>query len=229
MAPVKAGKYEYQALSLVSLRKKLGYTQTRMANLLGIPSNTLSRWETGATTPDAESLAAIYSIGMAKGITPNFFERKRAVPKTPKGRSRLLAVWDCRGWLQFPGTVPRLDRVIRQYLHDKCPKSPYPLYKAFVDSSQGIMTDKLESLGWRVCELDAEDIDDEIVQDARSDCGHAPGATTLVLITQGGRFEELVHELSGKNVDLRLISSLARRASKLMQAVPESRRAFVPM
>ena len=229
MAPVKAGKYEYRPLSLVSLRQRLGFTQARMAEMLGVPSNTLSRWETGATTPDAESLAAIYSIGMKRGVTPKFFQKRQAVPKTSKGRSRLLVTWDFRGWLPLPGMVAPLDGSIRQYLDDTCPKASHQLYKAFVDSRQGPVTDELESLGWRVWKLDAEDIDDEIIQDARSDCGHEPGATTLVLITQGGSFEELVHELSEKKVDVRLISSQGRQPSMLMQAVPENRRIHIPM
>ena len=35
-----------------------------MADLLGVPPNTLPRWETGWAVPDANSLAAVYSVAM---------------------------------------------------------------------------------------------------------------------------------------------------------------------
>ena len=70
MAPIKAGKYEYRPESLTGLRQQLALKQGKMAELLGIPANTLSRWETGATTPDAEALASIYSLAMDCGILP---------------------------------------------------------------------------------------------------------------------------------------------------------------
>ena len=222
MAPVKAGKYEYRPFSLVSLRQRLGYTQAGMAQMLGVPPNTLSRWEIGATNPDAESLAAIYSIGMKKGIAPNFFQKRHAVPKTPKDRSRLLVFWVFRDWLHLPGMVARQDRLIRQYIHNTCPKASHQLYKAFVASPLASVTDQLESLGWRVWKLDAEDMEDEVVQDARSDCGHEPGTTILVLITQGDSFGELVHELSEKNVDIRLIPSEASKLQDFCGLFPRS-------
>ena len=70
MVPTKGGRYEYRPASIVTLRKQLGQTQAQMAKQLGIPPNTLSRWETGTTTPDAESLAALYSLGTAQGAVP---------------------------------------------------------------------------------------------------------------------------------------------------------------
>lgn len=73
MTPAKQGDWEFNKESLVELRKQLGITQNRMAELLDVPPNTLSRWETGVTVPDAESLAAIYSLAQRKGISVNFF------------------------------------------------------------------------------------------------------------------------------------------------------------
>ena len=42
MAPIKAGKYEYKPETLVRLREEMGLTQAKMAERLGVPSNTLS-------------------------------------------------------------------------------------------------------------------------------------------------------------------------------------------
>ena len=94
MAPVKAGKYEFRPDSLVKIREKLGIKQLKMAEMLGVPANTVSRWETGATSPDAESLAAIYSAAMDRGITPDFFQRRRPAARQAKAPSRLLVMWD---------------------------------------------------------------------------------------------------------------------------------------
>ena len=55
------------------MRQTLGLSQSAMAAMLDLPKNTVSRWERGETTPDAESLAAVYSLGMEKGVAPNFF------------------------------------------------------------------------------------------------------------------------------------------------------------
>jgi transcriptional regulator with XRE-family HTH domain len=62
MTPINQGLYEFKKESLIELRKTMGVSQSKMAELLGVPANTLSRWETGATVPDASSLAAIYSL-----------------------------------------------------------------------------------------------------------------------------------------------------------------------
>lgn len=207
MAPAKAGKYEYRPVSLVRLRQQVGYTQTQMAQILGVPANTLSRWETGTTTPDAESLAAIYSVGVKNGVTPNFFQKRKAMPKTSKSRTRLVVLWDLRNWVALPGKVAQDDRVIRQQIRKVCPKASSQLYKAFVPSHQAWVTDTLQSLGWRVWDLDVEDVHDEIVQDARSDCGQEPEITTLLLITQAGDFDDLIRELGERNVDVHRIAS----------------------
>ncbi len=74
MAPVNQGMYEFKKDSLTEIRKRMGVSQNKMAELLGVPANTLSRWETGATVPDAGALAAIYSLAREQGVdTPLFF------------------------------------------------------------------------------------------------------------------------------------------------------------
>lgn len=70
MTPIKQGMYEFNKESLIEIRKRMGISQSKMAELLGVPPNTLSRWETGATVPDASSLAAIYSLVKEHGIDP---------------------------------------------------------------------------------------------------------------------------------------------------------------
>ena len=232
MAPVKAGKYEYKPDSLIHLRQKIGRTQVQMAKILGIPPNTLSRWETGMTTPDAESLAAIYSVGMEHKIRPDFFRRRRPMPKAPKGRSRLLVTWDFQS-LSVPAfQVLALNSWIRQELDSKFPQASHQIYKAFATPQQAAATDILDILGWRVWE-DEEDVDGDIVSDAKSDCGQEPKATTFVLITRDGDFGELIDELHGKQVDVCLVTPLSLNplmgSASLAQVVPENRRIRIPV
>ena len=58
MAPIKSDQFEYafRPQSIEVLRKQLGLTQAGLAEELDVPVNTVSRWETGATTPDAPGL-----------------------------------------------------------------------------------------------------------------------------------------------------------------------------
>lgn len=74
MTPINEGMYEFKNDSLIEIRKRMGISQSKMAEFLGVPANTLSRWETGTTVPDAGALAAIYSLAKDKGIdNPSFF------------------------------------------------------------------------------------------------------------------------------------------------------------
>ena len=232
MAPVKSGKYEYRPDSLVRLRQNLGRTQVQMAKILGIPPNTLSRWETGATTPDAESLAAIYSVGMEHKIRPDFFQKKRPAPKKPRGRHRLLVMWDFQSLAVPAPQVRSLDSWIRQELDSKFPQASHRIYKAFAAPRQAAATDMLISLGWSVWE-DDEDLDSDIINHAKSDCGQEPKATTFVLITRDGDFRELVDELHGKKVDVCLVTPSSLNplmgSASLVQAVPDNRCVRIPL
>ena len=88
MAPIKQGLYEFRKDSLIEIRKELGVSQGKMAEILGVPANTLSRWETGATIPDAGSLASIYSLARDHGIdTPSFFGMREDLPPIKIGSS----------------------------------------------------------------------------------------------------------------------------------------------
>jgi transcriptional regulator with XRE-family HTH domain len=80
MTAINQGMYEFKRESLIEIRKLMGISQNKMAELLGIPPNTLSRWETGATVPDASALAAIQSLAKENSVNPpSFF----AIRKSP--------------------------------------------------------------------------------------------------------------------------------------------------
>ena len=220
MAPTRAGKYEFRPETLAGLRGQLALKQTRMAELLGIPANTLSRWETGVTTPDAEALASIYSLAMEHGVTPNFFQRRRALSKPSTGRSSLVTMWDFQNVATPVHQVKALDSTIRGELDKRFTSASHRLFKAFGGLNQSSATDELMRLGWRVWE-DDEDMDEEIIAQAKSDCGQDPQNTVLVLITQDGDYMDLIEELEEQGVGVYLYTrqrgfnqSLVRLVSK---------------
>ena len=218
MAPVKAGKYQFRSDSLVQVREQVGLSQAKMANLLGVPANTLSRWETGATSPDAESLAAIYSVAMEHDIPPDFFQRRRPMPKQGKGPSRLLVMWDFQNLGVRENRVTSLNSWLREEMDKRFPGTSYRRFKAFSHPKQEAATDKLQELGWRVFEDDV-DMDEEIANQSKSDCGHEPKDTILVLVTKDGDFKELVAASKRKGVTVYLVTPPQGHSQSLVQAI----------
>lgn len=214
VVPIKGGRYEYRPDSIVALRKQLGHTQAQMAKRLGIPANTLSRWETGATTPDATSLAALYSLGAAEGVQPQFFQRKRVSPKPRKGRSRLIVMWDLQNAAVSAQEAENRDAKIRGELDRRFSGSSYRLFKVFSAPSQERATDVLAERGWRVWE-DYSDMDEELIAQAMSDCGHEPGETAFVLIANDGDYRDLIRDLKKQGVAVRVLA-LGRSPSKML-------------
>ena len=85
--------YRFRPAVLRELRGQLNLTQAQMAGLLEIPVNTLSRWELGSNLPDANALAAVYSVAAERGIRPQFFEERSAMNKRKTRKDRIID-WD---------------------------------------------------------------------------------------------------------------------------------------
>ena len=214
MAPVNPRSYEFDASSIAVLRTRLKMKQAAMAKMLGVPANTLSRWETGATKPDADSLAAIYSIAMENGIPINFFEEKAMPQPTQSQRSRAVVVADFQSLGISAGTVPAFDDFVRKEVQRRVPNAKKPLFKVFSNPRQSASTDALQERHWRIWE-DSGDWDDDISHQVKSDCGHDPKGTSLFLITRDGDFANLIGDLKHDGVQVYL---LARpNASKKLQ------------
>ena len=205
MVPVGSGKFEFRPDTLVVIRGQLGLSQSKMAKLLGVPANTLSRWETGTTTPDADSLAAVYSVAVEHGVTPTLFSRRRPVSKRQERRSRLLVMWDFQNLSVSVADVPPVNVQLREELDRRFGFTSYRRFKAFAHPMQSAATDELVRLGWRVRE-DDDDIDEEIISQSRSDGGQEPADTILVLITQDGDFVDLLRDLKSDGVAVFLMS-----------------------
>ena len=200
----------------------MNLTQKTMAAQIGVPANTLSRWETGATTPDADSLAAIYSIARDRDITPSFFQRRKPVPTLNRNRDRLVVIWDFQNYSATALQVPHMDSSIRWEIRRPLKSASFQLFKAFASPNQAEATNGLFELGWRVFE-DAHDLDEDIVEQAKSDCIQDPGHTTLALISNDGDYVELIQDLSELGVDVYLITSLFGYSHRLVEAVGEKR------
>ena len=194
MAPVDKGSYRFDPKGIVDIRNRLGITQFQMALLLGVPSNTLSRWETGKATPDAHSLAAIYSFAQERGLQPNFFR------KFVEGdRSRVVVILDFQDLRVSALNIKQMDRYIMEEVERIAPSTHHEVFKAFASPDQVVGISELKKLKWRV-RIDDCDQDDAIAQQIRSDCGHDPEDTVLVICSRDGDFEGLVKEMQQRGV-----------------------------
>lgn len=201
MTPIKQGKYEFKKDSLIDVRNKMGLNQAKMADILGVPPNTLSRWEIGTTVPDAKNLAGFYSLAKEHGITPMFFGlRDNIIPF----QYNSVILWDFQtAGAQSPWLQHTHDTIMAEI--GKRFTGMVPIYKAFIHTSQSAEVDVLEKLGWSVWE-GGDEIFGDIVNHAKSDCGHNPEGTVLVLITKDEGFIELIDELSAKGVRVFIMS-----------------------
>jgi len=200
MTPIKQGKYEFKKDSLKEVRNRIGISQIQLAKRLGIPANTLSRWETGATIPDATHLAAFYSLVKEYNVTPAFFGlRDNLFPYD------LIVIWD----FQTVGT----STISVQYAHSTVMQElkrrfsgRTPLLKAFAHPTQNETAKELQNLGWRIS-IDDSEVFQYIIDDARSDCGHNPEGTIFVLISDDYGFSELITELKSSGVCVYVMST----------------------
>ena len=226
MAPVRPAGYRFSPESIAQVRTKLGLSQTNMAAALGIPPNTLSRWENGTTTPDADSLAAIYSLAVSKGVTPQFFQRRpNAMQK--QARDSLFVFWDFQNLPVSAGEVLQRDKWIRDELDRRCTTVTHKVFKAFARSMSFALfmpdgaIELLDNAGWRIWK-DSEDLDEDIIQQCRSDCGQDPEGTILVLATRTGNYRELIDDMRSKGVRVYLMAP-QDVSRKLVSAVGEKR------
>lgn len=219
MTPVKQGRFKFNKDSLINTRKQVGLSQTKMAELLGVPANTLYRWEAGKSAPDAHSLAAIYSVAAEHGIKPVFFSASGEV-KGKAIRNRLLVMWDFqKAGVPSYGVRTENDRIDSE-LAQRVGEIPNATYKAFTHPNQDQAATELEKLGWRVW-VGGDEIREDIIQQARSDSGQDPHATILVLISRDESFTDLIDELTEVGVQVYVMSptSLFGAGDKLTNAV----------
>ena len=221
MTPTKPMEYEFNAKSLVEVRTKVGLSQVEMAKKLGVPTTTLFRWETGKTKPDAGSLASIYSIAMENQIKPNFFTRRSGVKEKKPVRQKLLTMWDFQNMPVSAEDVPAIDKWIRNEMGKRFPSTTHRRFKAFSHTNQTDATDILLDLEWKVYE-DNCDMDEELIDQSRSECLQSPENVILVIITQDRDYLDLIDELKLKGVRIYIMTT-QNTSQKLIESVGKKR------
>ena len=236
MAPVKPARYEFDASSIAVLRTRLKMKQTKMAELLGVPANTLSRWETGATKPDAESLAAIHSIAIENGASVNFFKKViREQPASPKGENakgagkslgatksilRVVSFLDFQNIGVAERDFAAFNKSLRKELENRFPNAKRRRFRAFVSS--GANLDIFESNQWSVDEgIGNRDVD--ITKAIRDYCQSDAKRKAVVLMTKDGDFAGIIKEIQNKGVQVYLMAP-ANPSKKLLDVVDKKRR-----
>ena len=203
MAPIKSDQFEYafRPESIDGLRKQLGLTQAGLAEELDVPVNTVSRWETGATTPDAKALAALYSVAKGQGVNPQFFQRRVEVTKKQQGRTKLMVAWDFQN--RGLGAADVVDEwpFARKYLDMHFPRTRSSRsLRAYPTFLQDEARKELEKFGFEMT-LSALNADSQIVRDVKEYCLTNPVKTVFVLISDDGDFVALLRELRREGVD----------------------------
>lgn len=163
-----------------------------MAAKLGVPKNTVSRWETGATVPDAESLAAIYAVAREKGIMPTFFApEKRKAPI----RDTALVYWDFDSVAPYGGNVDQWDTSVVTEVNARVPTFEDSHFKIFTRFPHTPATSRLEDLDWDIWEGDPD-----IAHHALSESGQKPDSTVVFLITTNPDYAGLIKRLKDDRV-----------------------------
>jgi transcriptional regulator with XRE-family HTH domain len=199
MSPPKSGDYEFKEEVLTAIRKRIGLSQGKMAELLGVPPNTLSRWENGVTFPDANSLASIFSVAKKYSITPEYFGLRGIKTETRPLRYRLIVLWDFQTFGTLQGWVKEADAKISEILKHRFSELNDQIFKAFIHSEQRLAGKELEKLGWNVREGRYEILSD-IINSAKSLSGQDAEGTVLVLISNDNSLFSLIEELKSWGV-----------------------------
>ena len=203
MVPIRPDHFDFtfDPNTLESLRKRLGLTQAVLAEQLDVPVNTVSRWETGATTPDARALAAIYSIAKRRGVTPQFFKRRASLTRTQNQRTNLVFVWDFENRGFDASNIVEEYLYIRKYLDLCFPKtrSSRHLRAYRAPHLQGVRVE-LERLGFIVVE-NHFNTGSQIIEHVQEACQTRPTKTVVILVTDDGNFSDMLLELKRTKVD----------------------------
>ena len=202
--------------------------QKKMAEMLGVPANTLSRWENGATTPDAVSLAAIYSLAKEHGMTAEFFQPRKSRSKTKKQRDRVSTMWDLNSMNFSPYQIREIDAWITDQIRTRFGNPHLEWFKVFAKPGQRASIEVLAELDWDVWEH-TKDIENELVSHAKSDCGQKPNETIFVMIGRHNAYVELLDELTDWGVDVYVVEPSFGYGLGRIDKVAEHRRIRLPM
>ena len=105
-------------------------------------------------------------------------------------------------------SVAKLDELLMDELNEVVPECDHELYKAFCGTHQAAAAAELKKRKWRV-RTSESDLDSTIIQECKSDCGHNPDDTTLVICSKDRDFAQVVEEMRGWGVDVYVVGTHA--------------------
>lgn len=229
--PVRPGSFEYRFSpeALKRVRDRLDLSQAKLAARLDLPVNTISRWERGETTPDAHSLAAIYSLAKERGLEPEFFQKgvgmttatrnRQEAPKPLGGRvvlnrqrTRLVVIWDFQNVALEEAEAYATWFYMEQFLDIAFPNTmdnwEFKVYASWQHN------EAVKNLRHVKLEHTYSNADAQINRDARTLCGVQgyywpqlsidPKDTVLVLVSKDGDFADLLDTVGQAGVDVYL-------------------------
>lgn len=202
MVPIRPEDFDYvfDRGQLKAVRDGLSISQARMAELLDIPVNTLSRWETGVNYPDARALAAIYSLARGKGMNVQFF-LARTERTIQNYRTELGMGWDFQNESLRSNQIEGEWEAMLEYLNMLFPNTKATrMLRAYTNPLQYEANQTLRSLGFQVTELFV-DADPFLINDSRQYSQTNPEGRIFVLVSKDGGYSRLVRELSQSGVE----------------------------
>ncbi len=212
MAPIRPEDHAFvfQAAVLPELRGKLGLSQAQLAEFLDVPVNTLSRWERGSNVPDANALAALFSIAKERGVTPEFFKKRRIVISKRRNWKNRIVDWDFQNLGVDAEGIDEVWDELRQYIDLLCGSQANTVLYAYVPHGIGGMWGvehspqgkALQSTGFTMvsCHSDA---DRHIMDDGRAafQDSFRPRESVYVLISDDGDYADYLKELRSAGVE----------------------------
>ena len=237
MPPVRSDMFEFEfnPVAIRTIRNRLQLSQAALADWLDIPVNTISRWETGATTPDAKALAAVWSIASVHGIEPEFFIRQAR--NEMKNRTNLNVLWEypsdqfqwesiTEDWsylkdyigVRFPSAALGVRGVIYRssnYLWD------YDYGITYFPGSDQDPRQRLAKEGLKTND-GTWGVSNDLEQDVREMCSENPHNTILILATNNAGRATLISDLINADVDTYIMPTTDDCSDQLLNAIPSN-------
>ena len=116
-------------------------------------------------------------------------------------RTRLLVFWDFQNEGVAVNSVQNVNDRIRTAMRSRFGGASSQMFKAFGGTNQSPALNGLRQASWRVRPMD-RNVDQRLIDEARSDCGQEPQATTFILISRDAGFAEVISDLREDGVDV---------------------------